>query len=56
MFKLSFSLEIVLLGVSSVITILAPRYDAHIIRKSVMIWYNMNELFRLDSERVQFQF
>ena len=47
MLKLLFSLEIVLLGVSSGIAILAPRYDTRIIRKSIVIRYNFNESLRL---------
>ena len=43
MLKLLFSLEIVLLGVSSGIAILAPRYHTRIVRKSIMIRYNFNE-------------
>ena len=49
MLKLSFSLEIVLLGVSSDIAILAPRYDTCIVRKSITIRYNFNESFHLYS-------
>ena len=47
MLKLLFSLEIVLLGVLSGIAILAPRYNTHIVRKSIVIRYNFNELLRL---------
>ena len=43
MLKLLFSLEIVLLGVSSGIAILAPRYNTRIVRKSIVIRYNFNE-------------
>ena len=37
MLKLSFSLDIVLLGISSDIRILAQQYDMPIIRKSIVI-------------------
>ena len=47
MLKLLFSLEIVLLGVLSGIAILAPRYNTRIVRKSIVIRYNFNELLRL---------
>ena len=47
MLKLLFSLEIVLLGVSSGIAILAPRYNTPIVRKSIVIRYNFNESLRL---------
>ena len=47
MLKLLFSLEIVLLGVSSGIAILAPRYNTCIVRKSMVIRYNFNESLRL---------
>ena len=47
MLKLLFSLEIVLLGVSSGIAILAPRHNTRIVRKSIVIRYNFNELLRL---------
>ena len=47
MLKLLFSLEIVLLGVSSGIAILAPRYNTRIVRKSIVIRYNFNESLRL---------
>ena len=45
--KLLFSLEIVLLGVSSGIAILAPSYNTRIVRKSIVIRYNFNELLHL---------
>ena len=49
MLKLSFSLDIVLLDVSSGIVIVAPRYDTRIVRKSLAIRYNFNESFPLYS-------
>ena len=49
MLKLLFSLEIVLLGVSSGIGILAPRYNTRIVRKSIVIRYNFNESNRYAS-------
>ena len=45
MLKLSFSLEIVLLSITSGIGVLAPLYDTHIVRKSIIIPYNFNESF-----------
>ena len=47
MLKLLFSLEIVFLGVSSGIAILAPQYNTRIVRKNIVIWYNFNESLRL---------
>ena len=47
MLKLLFSLEIVLLGISSGIAILAPRYNTSIVRKSIVIQYNFNESLHL---------
>ena len=46
MSKLSFSLEIVLLGILLGIAILTPRYDS-IVRKNIVIGYNFNESFCL---------
>ena len=43
MLKLSFSLEIVLLGISLDIALHAPRYDMGIVRTSIMIQYDFNE-------------
>ena len=47
MLKLQFSLEIVLLGVSSGIASLAPQYDTCIVRKSIVVRYNFNESLHL---------
>ena len=47
MLKLSFSLETVLSGILSDIAILAPWYDAHIVRKSIVIQHDFSESFRL---------
>ena len=47
MLKLSFPLEIELLGVSSSIAAQAQRYNTLIVRKSFVIRYDFNESFRL---------